>query len=271
MFCIFKQTSITKNKYMVKKKKEGKALPKEAKSRAQYKCPDKVQKLIDLVNLVPFPVNVKNLYFEAQLRAQLLREKTGDSNATVNERDLLIDCIKDLPEEFHDYLKGFCYASCLRSIDISKADSTDIWKMSGAYAEFQRIRNETVNYARRLKTNKEGITFSNNWESFPITASGNILIDDNGKNYLDGLAGVIDEIIPDRFRMCEVCNKIFWAKREDSKTCSLPCLNKFNVRRHRALTPEEKATKKAQREANRKNIKDGKAKPTKGAKNNGTL
>ncbi len=67
----------------------------------------------------------------------------------------------------------------------------------------------------------------------------------------------VDGIAADRLRICEICQRVFWAKRQDSKTCSPLCLNTLNVRRHRKLTDEEKAQKKAQREAN----KNFKAKP----------
>lgn len=56
----------------------------------------------------------------------------------------------------------------------------------------------------------------------------------------------------DRIRACEVCNRIFWAKREDKKTCSAPCLNVFNVRRYRSYSEEKKAEIKERRKANEK-------------------
>ncbi len=87
------------------------------------------------------------LEFEIQHRTRILREQTGDSNASVSLRDVLIDALEDLPEEFHNYLKGFCYASWLRPIDISKADFRDVHHLSRAYMSFFQTHNETVSYA----------------------------------------------------------------------------------------------------------------------------
>jgi hypothetical protein len=232
-------------------KKKEKPEQAEKKSRAKYKRPDDVGKLIDLVNLVPFPKNMMNLGLEIEYRTRILREQTGDSNAGVSLRDVLIEALQDLPEEFHNYLKGFCYASWLRPIDISKADFRDVHHLSQAYMSFYQTHNETVAYAFRLKNDREGKSYPNSWEIFPSRASGVILKDDKGNMYLDGLAGVIHKIIPDRFRMCEICNRIFWAKRDDSLTHSEQCANTLRVRLSRSLTDEQKAERKAKRESNK--------------------
>jgi hypothetical protein len=55
----------------------------------------------------------------------------------------------------------------------------------------------------------------------------------------------------DRIRACEICNRIFWAKREDSKTCSPKCFGVLRTRDYRKLTDEEKAARKARRQANK--------------------
>jgi hypothetical protein len=238
---------------MAAKKEKRNTVLAENKSRTKIsKCPESVQKLIDKVNLVPFPTNMINLQLEIEYRTRRLREETGDSGALVSIREVLQDCLKDLPEDFHNYLKGFCYGSWLRSIDTSKAEFMDVHKMSQAYTTFYQDHNETIFFARRLKADRDGTSYPNNWETFPMRASGVMLKDENGDIYLDGLAGVIHEIIPDRFRMCEICNKIFWAKREESETCSAPCFGILRTRRYRNLTPEEKAERKAKREANKK-------------------
>jgi hypothetical protein len=226
-------------KLFMRKKKSGKKIdPKEPKSRAQYQCLPEVDELIKKVNLVPFPTDMVNLEFEIEHRTRILREKTGDSSAGVSLKEVLLDCLAGLPDEFLDYLKGFCYGSWLRSIDINKADFRDIHHISRAYIEFQRVRGETIYYARRLKNDREGISRPDNWEMFPMIASGTILKAENGNNYVEGLAGVIHKIIPDRFRMCEICNRIFWANYKNSFTCSKPCLNALRQRRHRKTNKE---------------------------------
>lgn len=244
--------------FMRKKKSKSEIEPKEKKSRAQYKCPDGVQELIDLVNLVPFPKNMMNLNLESEIRTRILKEQTGDSNASVSYRDLLVEALEDLPEDFHNYLKGFCYASWLRPIDIKNADRRDAHHLSQAYMSFYQIHNETVHYAFRLKQDREGKLLPNSWEIFPSRASGVILKDDSGNNYLDGLAGVIHKIIPDRFRMCEICNKIFWASYKNSFTCSKPCLNALRQRRHRKTNKEAINAKRRETYKSKKEQKDAK-------------
>lgn len=252
---------------MRKKKIDKEIEPQEKKSRAKYKCPPEVKPLIDLVNLVPFPKNMMQLDFEIQHRTRILREQTGDSNASVSIRDVLIECLEDLSEEFHNYLKSFCYASWLRPIDISKADFRDVHRLSQAYISFFRTHNETVAYAFRLKNDREGNSYPNSWEIFPSRASGVILKDDKGNIYLDGLAGVIHKIIPDRFRMCEICNRIFWAENKNSFTCSESCRNALRQRRHREKNKEEINAKRRKTYQSKKEQKQGK----KRSKKNGTL
>ena len=81
----------------------------------------------------------------------------------------------------------------------------------------------------------------------------------------------INQADADNLRICKICKRIFWAKREKSETCSRRCRNVRNVRISRSLTDEEKAERKAKREANRELIKNGKAKPTKRKNKNGSL
>lgn len=245
---------------MQKKTTDRKIEQKEKKSRAKYQCPDDVGKLIALVNLVPFPKNMMQLDFEIEYRTRILREQTGDSNAGVSIRGVLIECLEDLSEEFHNYLKSFCYASWLRPIDISKADFRDVHHLAQAYMSFYRTHNETVAYAFRLKNDREGNLYPNSWEIFPSRASGAILKGENGENYLDGLAGVIQKIIPDRFRMCEICNRIFWAENKNSFTDSETCRNALRQRRHRRKNKEEVNAKRREYYWRNKKLKEIKEK-----------
>jgi hypothetical protein len=250
---------------MRKKKIDKEIEPQEKKSRAKYKCPPEVKPLIELVNLVPFPTKIASLTLEQDYQTRLLREQTGDSNASVTITDVLQGCLRDLPKEFHNYLKGFCNAAHLRSIDINKIDKMDVDQMFRAYMKFYNLHQETIGYAVQLKNDKEGKLYS--WDMLPPRASGNILIDENGKNYLDGLAGIIDKIIPDRFRMCEIpsCNHIFWAENKNSLTCSEPCRNALRQRKHREKNKEEinkkrRATyqsKKEQEQGEKRSKKNG--------------
>jgi hypothetical protein len=252
---------------MRKKKKEKKVEQQEKKSRAKYKCPEEVKPLIDKVNLVPFPINMTNLEFEIEHRTRILREKTGDIGAAVSSIEVLQDSLRDLPEDFQDYVKSFCYASHLYPVSISKVSSVEAHRMVREYIVFYKLRGETIYYARRLKSEKEGISHMEVWDVFPITASGVIRKDKDGKNFVEGLAGVIHKIIPDRFRMCEICNRIFWAENKNSFTDSETCRNALRQRRHRQKNKEEIKAKRQKYYQSKKEQKLGKER----AKKNGTL
>ena len=216
---------------MSDKKRTAKHSAKQPRTRAKYTCPKEVKELIDEVNLVPFPINMINLQLELRHRTEMARDQPSYNQTSAMPREVLKDCLKGMPEDFQKHIKSVSDGSSLRTIDLDQASNLEIHEMCGAYAIFYQTHNETINYARRLKYEREEVFIPENWEAFPITASGTILRDEKGRNYLKGLAGVIDKIIPERFRMCEICNRIFWAKRTESKTCSPRCTNVFHQRR----------------------------------------
>jgi hypothetical protein len=84
-----------------------------------------------------------------------------------------------------------------------------------------------------------------------------------------GLSEAVIGVDLDRIRTCEICSRIFWAKRTESSTCSPQHYETLKKRRARSLTDEEKAKKKAQREANKKRNED--VKKMKEKNKNGTL
>lgn len=62
---------------------------------------------------------------------------------------------------------------------------------------------------------------------------------------------ITEGIEKDRLRICEICGRIFWAKRTESETCSPECANNLRVRLSRSLSDEQKAERNAERKANR--------------------
>ena len=120
------------------------------------------------------------------------------------------------------------------------------------YSDFYQVRHSLkvfVSYIQfysrsPLKKATDGKFYS---DAFPIQAS--IRRGADGKIHLTGLASFIYEGFDDsRLRTCKKCGHIFWAKRQDSKTCSKQCLNAYNVQQYRKLTDEEKATRKQKRQ-----------------------
>ncbi len=270
---------------MVTKKKEGKTSLQKQKSRAKYSQPDELKELIRLVNLIPPDFQMKLFKLEVDEQRKLIREKSGDNNAAPSITEVLAACLKDTPEEFQQYVEreALRRAGGLVEAKPHMANVYYVHEKANVYSEYYDMRMSFRRLSERLETERQmmrdaeksrqlkkgSITFQHftltNWDSYPLSIS-TVIKRKSGKLKITGLASLIGTFDDSRLRRCEICQRIYWAKRENSKTCSPECLNILNVRRHRALTDEEKAEKKAQREIYRKVIKEGKAKPTKRSK-----
>jgi len=73
----------------------------------------------------------------------------------------------------------------------------------------------------------------------------NVAVVDNERIYVHEpfslFRSAITDIDPNRLLTCKICNRIFWAKRRDSKTCSPKCANTLRVRRFRSMSGEDEA------------------------------
>jgi hypothetical protein len=247
---------------MVKKKEKQKTEQAEKKSRAKYQCPPDLGKLIEVYNLVTVDTVLKTeeeLISEAVQAALQYDDRYGACEYETHQflKNAAIDFFENHPKlNEHIKTKGlFGYFNS--EIDM--------------YVQFEYFRknlDELValgimwNRSRLSHTlqSDELITFkvsnSGKWEYF---SSGTIA---------KMIAEALKDAYVDRLRRCKICNHIFWAKREESETCSAPCFGILRTRRYRELTVEEKAERKAQREANRERNK--KLKEIR-SKNNGTL
>ncbi|HXG84828.1 MAG TPA: hypothetical protein VNI84_12465 [Pyrinomonadaceae bacterium] len=273
---------------MVKKKKESKVLPQKQKSRAQYQCLPELSELIRQANLVPVGVITPDFEWERVRELQRLRKETGDPSPEFSSFEFLTNLISHLPTEFLGHIKEVAYNSAFplgeglgyeRSykqalvktyIEYCSMRDSMYWLVRRIEEEHKRMRD--TEKSRQLK--KGSITFEHfhllNWDSNPISIKTVLKRDDDGNLYITGLAALIGKFDDSRLRRCviESCQKIFWAKREESETCSARCFGILRTRRYRKLTDEEKAERKAQREANRERNK--KLKTIK-EKKNGTL
>ncbi len=292
---------------MAKKKKESPALLQKQKSRAKYQCPPELLKLIDEVNLIPYETQMPNLRNELQVRKQALREQTGNEFATVSASEILEICMKDLPKEFQEYLESvtidcglpFGDKDCKSELKVelyveyfNKRDSM-LRLVERLEWESQRTRQATEKHRLNKKVtfgpftiadwdelpipykslvkkdNKYQITGV--WDTLPLSITTVVRRNADGKLCITELADLIGKFDDSRLRKCKVCQRIYWAKRENSKTCSPRCLNVLSVRKSRSLTDAEKAERKFKREENRRIVKKGMAKTVKRSNKNGTL
>ncbi len=234
---------------MVKKKVKQKAKPLEKKSRAKYDCPPELSEIIAIVNLVPLNIEMKSfnsvlsqLEMEKSIRQSFSPEKTEP------EVDLRIEalkkCLHNLPEDFQKYIKS--YEPILKAIQLKeygRADGLEYGLISVYESFFQRWYSVKV-FTERIKRERDGEVVS--WEQESLYISAKILRDEDRTEYLSGFGGLIGKFKSDRLRICKICSRVFWAKREDSETCSSRCLNAFNVRNYRR--PIEKKLEQLQRE-----------------------
>lgn len=267
---------------MVKKKSERAASLKKTKSRAKYKCPPELEELIRQTNLVPIGTITPDFDAEIRIEIQRYRNETGES-PEISAYGFLTNLIKHLPSEFLDFIKDRAYKRAYpfgegkfpnderqykqefirQYVNYCYMRDSMLWLVLRLENERKMMRDAE----KRHKLEENSITFQYftllDWDAFPITIKTELIRDDDGKLQITGLACLIGKFDDSRLRKCEICERIYWAKRNNSKTCSSRCLNVLNVRKSRSLTDEEKAARKAQRKANERIVKAGKARKTK--------
>ena len=254
---------------MPKKKKSEGLQQTEKKSRAKYKCLPELADILEMVNLVPPDADMPNAgkVIEAFTNEWLLQEQKTDVDLW---SDIFDECFKDFDREAKTNIFNFWFDKSAKSNnDLDRRrykallDAVII-----TYEEIYQTR-KNIKLVIDSVSEKKKKTENSSWHkpnleiSIPITEK-----DGEFRASLPVFLELISTINLDRLRACEICNRVFWAKREESKTCSAPCFGILRTRRYRNLTPEEKAERKAKREANRELIKKGTAKSTKRSKNN---
>jgi len=235
---------------MERKKKTVQA---EKKSRAKHKCPDELDELIKEFDLFPPNFQMKSFTFVLLEQRDLLREQTGDSQAIPSIREALNVCLEGTPEEFRKHLESVG-AKVAKSFPRSKQHMELVYNVNAMANEYCRIYDARMAMwmlVDRLERKRKGEITPEHWLAYPLTLSSTILCGEDGNLKSINLLGLIGKFDDSRLRRCEICNRIFWAKREESKTCSAPCFGILRTRLYRTLTDEEKAERKAQREANK--------------------
>ncbi len=225
-----------------------------------------------------FQMKLFELVFDEQ--RLLLREQTGDNNAAPSITKVLNACLEDTPEEFQQHIE---YETLQRTktFGIAKPHMVDVYNIhtkSNVYSEYYDMRMSMFRLVQRRETERQRMRDAEaehqhalvDWDAFPLSISTVLKRNDSGKLQITGLASLIGKFDDSRLRRCVICQHIFWAKRENSKTCSPPCLNVLNVRNSRTLTDEEKAERKAKREAIKKSKEEQKLGKER-ANKNGTL
>lgn len=273
------------------KKKENEA---ERQTRARYSCPAELSEIINEINLVPPRTEFKDwrtgyrsvvnkigeerkeLYelgssqdiveIPTQLIDFLIFIASSEGNSTV-ELKTLKECIGSFPSLISHLLEKANQMRFKLSLAYPQNDYTQ-----KDYMALVRIYYES--YVKQYKLAYSLIDYIQkgdfNWElEKEINKYAEVMLSRNRRPYFtfSGIAAAINEASEiDRLRVCEVCERVFWAVRKDSKTCSAQCANRLRVRNYRNLSPEEKVARRERQETNRQLIKTKKAKRQKNGK-----
>ncbi len=165
----------------------------------------------------------------------------------------LDECLAGLPVDFVGYIREQGLQNARHAQNAEEYQMSRLKSSVSAYFEFYRLRKDLIDF----------VDYFTNWRKHgyvSIGSGGLFGLDGRAvglpnaqaafikKDAKDGwrvtveptgLSAALDGIIGDRLRSCEICSKIFWARRKESETCSGKCSNKLRVRRHRE-TPEKK-------------------------------
>jgi hypothetical protein len=292
---------------MIRKRKSKKTRAKEQKSRAKYKCPEELEVLIEIANLLPprtgfMSVERLRLTFPTD-RSDSDYDPSQDPNNPFADRQITLEIvfseyqiISRLKQRARHFPVLYTY---LFHEDIFEA-ITRHREMSELKLQLEKIAGVWDGY-KKQKEKEPGVTYAEIFERatlgrdlidfliyernldvggffkapFSVDADGALTTQYvHGEPLLQQFNRLVSEKkikYPERIRTCEICERVFWAVRYDQETCKSACANTLRVRRSRTLTDEEKAERKSKREANRELIKNGTVKPNKRGKNNGTL
>jgi len=245
---------------MRKKRKSESAKP-EKKSRAKYACPPVLAACIHWANYlkpdIPLPAIDNNFVFYDEVAKKL--EAVSSEENTLPFYELYKEDIDKMNvwELWHSsdariYTEFLSHIATLAAEKIGKAFSATESSIFGdddfvaaflnIYTSYRADILTTIEFAKALNEIRKGETEKSTWSSL-LTA--------------------IRKIKYNRLRICEVCERIFWANNKNSETHSPQCANILRVRKHRQLSDEEKEARKAQRKANERIVKARKARKTK--------
>jgi hypothetical protein len=247
----------------------------EDKSRAKYKCPENLKKFIDVVNMVPPKQNMRKMrqvLLTNHIQFYTAIERLPAPDLAIHAQNLskiLEICLKDLPEDFHRYIKkkGEQYASHY----LGREDYECYFLQASLleYEDFCQLREDLRQFTNYFTNLRKTVYMSHGVGGMygihgqlielPIAHSRYELTMEENKIIVVpvGLSAALDGVLGDRVRSCEVCNRIFWADRKDKVTCSTKCRNIYKQREARKRKkPDEIKSKPLTHEIKSKHLTD---------------
>lgn len=191
----------------------------------------KLADLIGIVNLVPLNMKVPYLWATAV-------ERGIDLDVAENQLGILKASLEGLPEGFQRYiLKGLVNSNNDPFFDIADAFTNAIER----YEMFCSARNvlRQIAEAAMDESTKQSIHIVYKPESANVIQTredGRLSV----SRARDNVEEALEDVEPERIRICPICWNIFWAGYITQKCCTPKCANTFRVHRHRYKTDEEK-------------------------------
>jgi hypothetical protein len=180
-------------------------------SRKKFACPEKLRDLLERMNLLdPKPRLIE--WNEAQL---LTRSHYPHLQGYDFLQASFARCLEDLPKE----LKTFVSTGKLVPTVVDSSFNNSIVVQIQRYEDFRLSSLKLIRLAHLAKHFGDSHALRVISEDFASTYV--LRVDENGIVYAsDSFLEVINGVMLDRIRCCEICERVFWAYRKDSFTCS---------------------------------------------------
>jgi hypothetical protein len=213
--------------------------------RLQSQCPPKLAELIKLVNL--FPPGVRFPVLNARSR---LAKFDGDEAEWTKTASLdLYDCLKEAPKGFRRYIYD---APDIQARPFFETYSPALFDNTinaiKRYEDFAHLRTNLLRLIRFVKSFNLQRRADSLRVNAPLPLLFSPVLDERGFIRVggDALMEALRDVKANLVRECEVCKRIFWAKRKDQPCCDpRTCGNVRRVRKARLLAKEKAAEYKA--------------------------
>lgn len=198
---------------------EGSQLISEEQATNKSVCHPKLKEFIDLINYIPsdydFPTYKEIERFEGAFWDSLQSAKSLDNAKYLRGATYWM---RDLPQEISDFVfQTMDYFEVSERINLLYLLNTSL-RLLGEFNSGLRVKTayyEPAAFNIRLNIQKD--------ENGYLKPCGNEFIKLIEENNIEA----------DRIRVCKMCEKVFWASRNDMKTCNTKCANSLRQKQWR--------------------------------------
>ena len=238
------------------------------------KCPEGLGKLIFDVSSIPEKIALRDYNeiwreYDSYPPDDLTKEETY-SFILEEQKQIFNECFVSFSEQFKENFLRQCEAAVVEkypNYDKLNLKIASLYLAIDDYQILYRLNTDLRSIARffshlrkgSYRSASESELITNDGESIRLpTFEVQLKRDGTIGKVHKGLSEAVIGVDLDRIRTCEICSRIFWAKRTESSTCSPQHYETLKKRRARSLTDEEKEERKAKRAAIQKSKKEQK-------------